>query len=48
MEKKEILKRLAECRRCYQEKMSEEDELLLLENTMVAVQDLLAIEQVAW
>ncbi len=46
--KEEILKRLAECRAEYKNVTTEEEIGLLMENTMVALQDLLFLEKVEW
>lgn len=46
--KTHILNRLAECRAAYQGKNTQEQLNLLLENTMVALQDLLYLEKISW
>lgn len=46
--KAQILNRLAECRREYRNVENPEQLELLLENTMLAVQDLLALEKVEY
>jgi len=43
-----ILDRLVECRQAYQEELSEEKRDFLLENTMLAIQDLLDSLGVEW
>ncbi len=46
--KEMILGRLAACRKSYAQTQEDEDELVLLENTMSALQDLLDLEKVEW
>ncbi|RLG43614.1 MAG: hypothetical protein DRN81_06180 [Thermoproteota archaeon] len=41
-----ILRNLARCRRTYSEKMTTKQMLMLLENTMVQIQDLLYLKEV--
>lgn len=46
--KEEILERLAECRASYEGELDCDETYMLLENTMVALQDLLYLEKVDW
>jgi hypothetical protein len=46
--KAQTLMRLAECRRAYKKANTPEELALLLENTMLALQDLLYAEGIGW